>query len=467
MKKVPYDLIVIGSGPGGYSAAIRAGQYGLKTALVEKQARLGGTCLLVGCIPTKSLLQTADVWQRFVHADAEGIQCENPKLDYPKVKDRKDGIVTKHSKGVEMLLKRAKVERVTGYATLKGGGKVEVKSDSGVQTLEAKNIIIATGSEARMLPGLEPDAEFILTNIEILNLTAVPKSLAIIGAGAVGVEFASIFKRFGTDVTVIEMLPRIVPVEDEDISKELERNFRKQKIRVETGAKAANIRKTGTSVKLTLTTKDGKEEELEVEKLLIAVGRKPNTENIGLENTKVELDRGFIKVDKNQQTAEPGVYAIGDVVAGTPQLAHVATREGMIAVAHMAGKPAIPINKNRIPGCTYTEPGIGSVGLTEAQARAAGYQVKIGRFPFAGDSRATIIGHHEGFIKVVADEKYGEILGVHIIGPEGFELIGEAVAAMEAEATVELMMQTIHAHPTLYEALGEAFNAVYGLSINA
>jgi dihydrolipoamide dehydrogenase len=467
MKKVPYDLIVIGSGPGGYSAAIRAGQYGLKTALVEKQARLGGTCLLVGCIPTKSLLQTADVWQRFVNSEAEGIQCENPRLDYPKVKDRKDGIVTKHSKGVEMLLKRAKVERISGYATLKGGGKVEVKSDSGVQTLEAKNILIATGSEARMLPGLEPDAEFILTNVEILNLTAVPKSLAIIGAGAVGVEFASIFKRFGTDVTVIEMLPRIVPVEDEDISKELERNFRKQKIRVETGAKAANIRKTGKSVKLTLITKDGKEEELEVEKLLVAVGRKPNVEKIGLENTKVELDRGYIKVDQNQRTAEPGVYAIGDVVAGTPQLAHVATREGMIAVAHMAGKPAIPINKNRIPGCTYTEPGIGSVGLTEAQARAAGYQVKIGRFPFAGDSRATILGHHEGFIKVVADEKYGEILGVHIIGPEGFELVAEAVAAMEAEATVELMMQTIHAHPTLYEAMGEAFNAVYGLSINA
>ncbi|HEX3745555.1 MAG TPA: dihydrolipoyl dehydrogenase [Bryobacteraceae bacterium] len=467
MKKVPYDLIVIGSGPGGYSAAIRAGQYGLKTALVEKQARLGGTCLLVGCIPTKSLLQTAEVWQRFVHADAEGIQVENPRLDYPKVKDRKDGIVTKHSKGVEMLLKRAKVDRFNGYATLKGGGKVEVQSESGVQTLEAKNIIIATGSEARMLPGLEPDAEFILTNIEILNLTAVPKSLAIIGAGAVGVEFASIFKRFGTDVTVIEMLPRMVPVEDEDVSKELERNFRKQKIRVETGAKAANIRKTGSSVKLTLITKDGKEEELEVEKLLIAVGRKPNVDKIGLENTKVELDRGYIKVDKNQQTAEPGVYAIGDVVAGTPQLAHVATREGMIAVAHMAGKAAVPINKNRIPGCTYTEPGIGSVGLTEAQARAAGYQVKIGRFPFAGDSRATIIGHHEGFIKVVADEKYGEILGVHIIGPEAYELIAEAVAAMEAEATVDVMMQTIHAHPTLYEAMGEAFNAVYGLSINA
>jgi dihydrolipoamide dehydrogenase len=464
---VPYDLIVIGSGPGGYSAAIRAGQYGLKTALIEKQAKLGGTCLLVGCIPTKSLLHTAEVWQRFVHSEEEGIHAENARLDYPKVKERKDGIVNKHSNGVAMLLKRAKVERVSGYATLKGNGKVEVKSDSGVQTLEAKNIIIATGSEARMLPGMEPDAEFILTNIEILNLTAVPKSLIIIGAGAVGVEFASIFKRFGTDVTVLEMLPRIVPVEDEDVSKELERVFRKQKIRVETGARAENIRKTGTGVKLTITTKDGKQEDLEAERLLVAVGRKPNTENIGLENTKVELDRGFIKVDPNQQTAEPGVYAIGDVVAGTPQLAHVATREGMIAVAHMAGKPAIPINKNRIPGCTYTEPGIGSVGLTEAQAKAAGYKVKVGKFPFAGNSRATIVGHHEGFIKVVADEKYGEILGVHIIGPEGFELVAEAVAAMEAEATVDVMMQTIHAHPTLYEGVGEAFNAVYGLAINA
>ena len=467
MEGVPYDLIVIGSGPGGYSAAIRAGQYGLKTALIEKQAKLGGTCLLVGCIPTKSLLHTAEVWQRFVHADEEGIHVENPRLDYPKVKERKDGIVNKHSKGVEMLLKRAKVERISGYATLKGQGKVEVKSDSGVQTLEARNIIIATGSEARMIPGLEPDAEFILTNIEILNLAAVPKSLIIIGAGAVGVEFASIFKRFGTDVTVIEMLPRIVPVEDEDISKELDRVFRKQKIRVETGARAENIRKTGKGVKLTLTTKDGKQEDLEAEKLLVAVGRKPNTENIGLENTKVELDRGFIKVDAHQLTAEPGVYAIGDVVAGTPQLAHVATREGMIAVAHMAGKPAVPINKNRIPGATYTQPGIGSVGLTEAQAKAQGYQVKVGRFPFAGVSRASIIGHHEGFIKVVADETHGEILGVHIIGPEGFELIAEAVAAMEAEATVDVMMQTIHAHPTLYEGLGEAFNAVYGLSINA
>jgi dihydrolipoamide dehydrogenase len=464
---VTYDLIVIGSGPGGYSAAIRAGQYGLKTSLVEKQPRLGGTCLLVGCIPTKALLQTADVWERFVHSDKEGIACENPRLEYPKVKERKDGIVAKHSNGVGLLLKRAKVERISGYATLKGSGKLEVAGDSGAQILEAKNILLATGSEARMLPGLTPDPETILTNIEILNLTAVPRSLIIIGAGAVGVEFASIFRRFGAEVTVIEMLPRAVPLEDEDISKELERAFRKQKIRVETGARAEEIQKVGQCVRVRFTTKDGKQEQIEAEKLLVAVGRKPNSENIGLENTRVELDRGFIKVDPYQRTAEPGVYAIGDVVAGTPQLAHVATMEGMIAVAHMAGKPAVPINKDRIPSCTYTEPGIASVGLTEAQARAQGYQVKVGRFPFAGNSRATILGKHEGFIKVVADEKHGEILGVHIIGPEAFELIAEPVAAMNAEATVETMMQTIHAHPTLYEAVGEAFNAVYGLSINA
>jgi dihydrolipoamide dehydrogenase len=464
---VPYDLIVIGSGPGGYSAAIRASQFGLKTALVEKQPRLGGTCLLVGCIPTKALLHTAGVWQRFEHSEREGIRCENPRLDFPKVQERKNAVVNQHSKGVEMLLKRARVERIAGFATLQGGGRVEVKSESGAQTLEARNIIVATGSEARMLPGLAPDPDFILSNVEILNLASVPRSLIVIGAGAVGVEFASIFKRFGADVTVVEMLPRVVPVEDEDISKELERCFRKQKIRVETGARAENIRRTGSGVALALTTRDGRQETLEAEKLLVAVGRKPNTENIGLENTRAKLDRGFILVDAHQQTAEPGVYAIGDVVAGTPQLAHVATREGMIAAAHMAGKPAVPIHRNRIPGCTYTEPGIASVGLTEAQARAEGRSIKVGRFPFAGNSRATILGHHEGFVKVVADDRYGEILGVHIVGPEGYELIGEAVAAMEAEATVDVMMQAIHAHPTLYEAVGEAFNAVYGLAINA
>lgn len=461
-----YDVVVIGSGPGGYSAAVRAGQYGLKTALIEKQPRLGGTCLLVGCIPTKSLLHTADVWDKFVHADEEGIQVENPKLDYPKVVDRKNKIVGKHSKGIEFLMRKNKIETIKGYAKLLGGGKIEVQGEKGTQTIEAKNIILATGSEARMLPGMQADADKILTNIEILNLTAVPKTLGIIGAGAVGVEFASIFKRFGSNVTLLEMLPRLVPVEDEEISKELERSFKKLGIRIETGAKAENIQKTDTGVKLDVTLASGKKEPMEFEKLLIAVGRKPNTENIGLENTKVELDRGFIKVNTNQQTGEPGVYAIGDIVAGTPQLAHVATAEGMIAVAHIAGKPARPINRNRIPGATYTEPGIGSVGITEAQAKAQGLKVKVGKFPFVGNSKATILGNHDGFVKVIADEKFGEILGVHIIGPQGFELIAEAVAAMEAEATVDSLINTIHAHPTLYEALGEAFNNVYGQAIN-
>src|SRR3984957_1262785 len=467
-----YDLIVIGSGPGGYSAAVRAGQYGLKTAIVEKDPKLGGTCLHVGCIPTKALLHTADLWEHFVNPGDEGIQCDNPKLDYVKVLDRKNKIVSKHAKGVEFLMKKNKVDWVKGYGTIlprsaAGPIQIEVKSETGAQTLETKNVIIATGSEARMLPGLEPDAKTILTNVEILDLPVIPKSMLIIGAGAVGVEFASIFNRFGTKVTVLEMLPRLVPIEDEEVSKELDRYFRKTGIRCETGAKAENITRTENGVRMCVALANGKREDMEAETLLVAVGRKPITDGMGLENLKIELDRGFIKVDQFQRTGEPGIYAIGDVVAGTPQLAHVAKMEGMVAVGKIAGKPVTPINRNRIPGATYTEPGIGSVGLTEAQARAAGYNVKVGKFPFAGNSKATILGSHDGFVKIVADEKYGEILGVHIIGPQAYELISEAVVAMEAEATVDTLMHTIHAHPTIYEAVGEAFNAVDGLAIDA
>jgi dihydrolipoamide dehydrogenase len=464
---VTYDLIVIGSGPGGYSAAVRAGQYGLKTAIIEKDPKLGGTCLHVGCIPTKALLHTAELWSFANHSADEGITIDQPTLNFPKVIDRKNGIVQKHAKGIEFLMKKNKVEWIKGFGVIKGPGKVEVTTDKGTQVLETKNILIATGSEARMLPGLQPDADSILTNIEILNLQAVPKSLAIIGAGAVGVEFASMFKRFGSDVSIFEMLPRLVPVEDEEVSKELERVFKKSKIRVETGAKCGDIQRTGSGVKMKVTLANGKVEDVEAEKLLVAVGRAPNTAKIGLENTKIVADRGFIHVNEFQQTAEPGIYAIGDVVAGTPQLAHVASAQGMVAVATMAGKPTTPINRNRIPGATYTEPGIGSVGLTEAQAKAAGFDVKVGKFPFAANSKATILGSHDGFVKIVADAKYGEILGVHIIGPQAYELISEAVTAMEAEATVETMMHTIHAHPTIYEAVGEAFQNVYGLAINA
>jgi dihydrolipoamide dehydrogenase len=462
-----YDVIVIGSGPGGYSAAIRAGQYGLKTALIEKDPKLGGTCLHVGCIPTKSLLHTAEVWERFVHAEEEGIHCENARLNYPKVIERKNGIVNKHAKGIEFLMKKNKVDWIKGYGRLAGPGKVEVQGEGGRQLLEAKNIVLATGSEARMLPGLTPDPQRILTNIEILNLTTVPKTLAVLGAGAVGVEFASCFNRFGTKVSIFEMLPRLVPVEDEDVSKELARVFKKQGIRVETGARVDNVERTATGVKFQATLATGQIETVEADALLVAVGRKPNTENIGIQGTRVETDRGFIKVDPYQRTGEPGVYAIGDIVAGTPQLAHVATAEGMVAIGHIAGVEVTPIRKDRIPGATYTDPGIGSVGMTEAQARAAGHQVRVGKFPFVGNSKATILGSHDGFVKIVTDEKYGEILGVHIIGPQGYELIGEGVLAMEAEATVETLLHTIHAHPTIYEAVGEAFQAVYGMAINA
>ena len=462
-----YDVIIIGSGPGGYSAAVRAGQYGLKTALIEKDPKLGGCCLHVGCIPTKAFLHAADVWEHFLHPEEDGIHCDNPRLDFPMVLDRKNKIVAKHAKGVEFLMKKNKVDWIKGYGRLAGPGKVEVTADGGKQILEAKNIVLATGSEARMLPGLKPDARRILTNIEILSLSEVPKSLAILGAGAVGVEFASAFSRFGSKVSIFEMLPRLVPVEDEEVSKELARVFKKQGIRVETGARVDNVENVGSGVRFQATLADGKVEAVAADAILVAIGRKPNTENIGLEGTKVELDRGFVKVDPYQRTGEPGVYAIGDIVAGTPQLAHVATAEGMVAIGHMAGKPVVPINRNHIPGATYTEPGIGSVGLTEAQARAAGHSVKIGKFPFAADAKASILGQHDGFVKIVADEKYGEILGVHIIGPEAFELISEGVLAMEAEATVETLLHTIHAHPTLYEAMGEAFNAVDGMAINA
>lgn len=462
-----YDVIVLGSGPGGYSAAVRAGQYGLKTAIVEKDPKLGGTCLHVGCIPTKAFLHTADVWERFKHPEAEGIHCENARLDFPLVADRKNKIVSKHAKGVDFLMKKNKVDVIKGYGRLAGSGRVEVTGENGKQILETRHVVLATGSEARMLPGLQPDAQRIFTNVEILNLTYVPKSLAILGAGAVGVEFASCFHRFGSKVSIFEMLPRIVPVEDEEVSKELERYFKKTGIRVETGARVDNIQKTESGVRFTATLANGTQEIVEAEALLVAIGRKPNTENIGLEGTHVQLERGFITVDANQRTGEPGVYAIGDIVAGTPQLAHVATAEGMVAIAHIAGKPVSPVNKLRIPGATYTEPGIGSVGLTEAQARAQGYKVKVGKFPFVANSKASILGMHDGFVKIVSDETYGEILGVHIIGPEAFELISEGVLAMEAEATVETLTHTIHAHPTIYEAVGEAFNAVYGMAINA
>jgi dihydrolipoamide dehydrogenase len=466
-----YDIAIIGSGPAGYTAAIRAGQYGLKTALIEKDGFLGGTCLHVGCIPTKALLFNAEIWDHLKDAREFGIEgVDSRKLNWAAIQERKSKIVTKHAKGLEFLMRKNKVETVKGYGRLTGpaqGGvhTIEVSNDGKSTRLKTKHVILATGSEARMLPGLKPGPQ-VLTNIEILALKQIPKSLVIVGAGAVGVEFASIYRSFDCEVTILEMLPRLVPIEDEEVSKELARVYRKRGITFHTGAKVEKVDTTKSGVTVTFSV-DGKQQKIEAEKILIAVGRKPRTDNIGLEKTRIKPEREFIKTDSWMETAVPGVYAIGDIVLGTPQLAHVGAMEGIVAVTKIAGKHAKPVNPERIPNATYCHPEIGSVGLTETKAREAGYNVKIGKFPFTANSRASIVGEHEGFIKIVSDADYGEILGVHIIGPLATELIAEAAAAMELEATAEDLMWTIHAHPTLAEAMLDASNSVYGMAINA
>jgi dihydrolipoamide dehydrogenase len=468
-----YDMVIIGGGPGGYTAAIRAGQYGLKVALIEREKKLGGTCLHWGCIPTKSLLFDAEVYDHLKHATEHGIEgVGTVTINWKTILDRKNGIITKHVKGLDFLMRKNKVTTIEGYGRLTGPAKdgihsVSVESASGEKkVIQTRNVVVATGSDARMLPGMEPDANSILTNMEILVLPQIPKSMVVIGAGAVGVEFGSIFKSFGSEITVVEYLPRLVPNEDEDVSKELARVFRKRGIDTYTGAKVEKVEKTADGVKVSFTGADGKQVVKEAEKVLVAVGRAPRTADLGLETTKIEVERGFIRVDEWMQTAEPGIFAIGDVVAGLPQLAHVAAMAGMVVAAKVAGKRARPVRRDRIPACTYCEPQIGSVGLTEAQAKAAGHEVKVGKFPFSANSKASIVGSHEGFVKVVADGKHGEVLGVHIIGPQATELVAEAVVAMELEATIEELMFTIHAHPTLAEAMLDGFGSVENMAIN-
>ncbi len=473
MAETIYDVAILGGGPAGYTAAIRAGQYGLKVALIEKDSRLGGTCLLVGCIPTKALLFNAEIYDHFKHAKEYGLDgLGEATVNWRTILDRKNGIVAKHVKGLEFLMRKNKVTVIPGFGRLTGPAKDGIHSievtpqDKGKPSVvKTKNIILATGSDARLLPGVQV-SDKVLTNVEILSLDRIPKSLLIIGAGAVGVEFGSIFRSFGSEISILEYLPRLVPVEDEEISKELARSFRKRGIDTSVGAKVEKVENTKDGVKVTFTGSDGKQATKEAEKVLIAVGRGPRTEGIGLEKTKITSDRGFIKVNEYMQTDEPGIYAIGDIVAGMPQLAHSGSMAGLVAAAKIAGKYARPIKRDRIPGCTYTEPQIGSVGLTEAKAKELGHTVKVGKFPFVGNSKATIVDSHDGFVKVVADAKYGEILGVHIIGPQATELIAEAVTALELEATVEDLMWTIHAHPTLAEAMLDGFSSVEGLAIN-
>ncbi|HXB61452.1 MAG TPA: dihydrolipoyl dehydrogenase [Acidobacteriaceae bacterium] len=466
-----YDVAVIGGGPAGYTCAIRAAQYGLKVALIEKTTALGGTCLKVGCIPTKAMLFSAEVWDHLKHAKEYGIDgVEAGKLNWEQVLARKNAIVTKHTKGLDYLMKKNKITVITGWGKLTGEAKdgvhtVAVDTDGKASEVKAKKVVLATGSDARMLPGYKAD-DRILTNIEILSIPAMPKSLIVVGSGAVGVEFASVFKSFGAEVTIIEAMPRMVNAEDEDVSKEFARLYKKRGIDVHVSAKVEKIERTKDGVKVSFTTSDGKPAVKEAEKVLIAVGRAPRTEGIDIEKTKIKAERGFVHTNEWMETAEPGIYAIGDIVAGLPQLAHTGSMCGMVVAAKLAGKYARAVKRERVPGCTYSEPQIGSVGLSEAKAKELGLQVKVGKFPFAGNSKATILDSHDGFVKVVADAKYGEILGVHIIGPLATEIIAEAVTAMEIEATVEEMMFTIHAHPTVYEALLDGFASVEGMPIN-
>jgi len=472
-----YDVAIIGGGPAGYTVAIRAAEYGLKVALIEQSAKLGGTCLHVGCIPTKALLFNAEIWDHLRHAAEFGVSFAEggtgaPTLNWAAVLARKDAIIAKHVKGLDFLMKKHKIARIEGFGRLTGPAQegvhtVEIANAGGeTSQIQAKNVILATGSSAKMLPSLEAGSR-ILTNIEILALEQVPKSLIVIGAGAVGMEFSSIFRAFGSEVTIVEYLPRVVPVEDEEISRELTRLFKKRGIDVNAGARVEKVEETETGVKVTFTGANGKQQVKEAEKVLVAVGRAGRTSNIGVEKTRIELERGLVKVNEAQETAEPGVFAIGDIVSGLPQLAHVGAMAGLVAAAKIAGKPFRPIRRDRIPGCTYTEPQIGSVGLTETQAKEEGYEVKVGKFPFAGNSKATILGNHDGFVKVIAEASSGQILGIHILGPQATELIAEAVAVLELGGTVEQLMFTIHAHPTLAESLLDAYGAVEGMAINA
>jgi dihydrolipoamide dehydrogenase len=462
-----FDLIIIGSGPGGYVAAIRAGQLGLKVAMVEKDARLGGTCTLRGCIPTKQMLQSAHIYEQMQHAADFGVQATGIQLAFEDVQKRKNKVVLKNVKGIEYLMKKNKVTVFKGAGKLALPGKVLVTgADGAQQTLATKNIIIATGSVVRPIPGFETDGIHLVNSDHILELKDVPKSLIVMGAGAVGCEFASVYSRFGAETTIVELMPRLVPLEDEEVSKELEKSFRKRGIKSQLDTKLEKLEKTANGVRVSGKNAKGEAVTLEAEMLLVAVGRMPFTDGLGLAGTKIKVEKGFVQVDEFQMTGEKGVYAIGDVVP-TPLLAHLASKEGIVAVEHLAGQKNVrPINLRLVPNCTYCDPEVASVGLTEAKAREQGYDVKVGKFPMSASGKARILGEEEGFVKIIAEGKYDEILGVHIIGPHATELIAEACVAMQLESTAEELGRTMHAHPTVSETVMEAAEGVHGLAVH-
>jgi dihydrolipoamide dehydrogenase len=469
-----YDVIVIGAGTGGYVAAIRAAQLGLKVAVVERQKALGGTCLIWGCIPTKALLEHAHALKIAQAGKEWGLGGFDPaavRIDMPAVHARKDKIVAGLTGGVELLFKKNKIDWLRGVARLTGGRSVEVTlHDGGKQSLTAKKeLIVATGSAPRSVPGIKPDGKKIIFSDEAIHLPQVPKTIAIMGSGAVGVEFASIFRSYGSDVTIIELLPRLVPGEDESVSAELAKNFKRRGIKSLTGTTVTSAAAAAGGVDLEMAAGEGKTQKLTVEILLVATGRGPVTEGLGFEALGLKTDRGFVVVDELFRTNVAGISAIGDVITmGGPhyQLAHVSSMEGIVLAERIAGHQVRPINYDHVPRCTYCEPEIGSVGLTEAQAKEKGYDVRVGSFPFKALGRARMAGETDGFVKIVADKKYDEILGVHIIGHRATELVAEAVLALRLECTVEELVKTIHAHPTMSEAVGEAAHATEGAAIH-
>src|SRR5438094_1818466 len=467
-----YDVVVIGSGTSGYVAAIRAGQLGLKTACVERAPVLGGTCLNWGCIPTKALLEHAHALKIAQDWKEWGLTIGQAAigLDTGQVQSRKDRIVKGLTGGIELLFRKNRVDWIKGSGRLAAKGKVEI-TDGDKQTLTVrKEIIVATGSQPRSVPGVEIDRKRIITSDEAIGLKDVPKSIVILGSGAVGVEFASIFRRFGSEVTIVELLPRLVPIEDEAVSAELERSFRKQGIKVMTGTNVTAAKVGADAVDIEAQTPDGKAAKLKAELLLVATGRGPVTSGLGAEDAGLRMDRGYIRVDEQYRTSVPGVSAVGDVITfekpGHPQLAHLSSAEGIVVAERIAGQEFRPINYDHVPGCTYCDPEIGSVGLTEAEAKARGYDVRNGTFKFGVLARARIAAETEGFVKIVAEKKYDEVLGVHMIGPRSTELVAEATAALRLECTVEELIRTIHAHPTMAEAVGEAAHAAHGAAIH-
>ncbi len=459
-----YDLIVLGSGPGGYPAAIRASQLGKKVAIIEKES-LGGICLNWGCIPTKALLKSAQVFEYAKHAESYGINVSNPTADFGGVIKRSRGVADKMSKGVQFLMKKNKIDVIMGYGKLIASGKVEVTAaDNTKQIVEAKNIVIATGGRSRQLPSMPIDGKKIIGYREAMVLPQQPKSMIICGSGAIGSEFAYFYNSIGTKVTIVEFMPRIVPVEDEDISKELEKQFKKQGMTILTNSEVTKVDTSGNGVKATVKTAEG-EIILEADILLSAVGVIANIENIGLEQLGIKTEKGKIIVDAFQQTNVAGIYAIGDCTPGQA-LAHVAAKEGINAAEHLSGHKPEAMDYNNIPGCTYCSPEIASVGYTEKAAKDAGYEIKVGKFPFMASGKASAAGATEGFVKVIYDAKYGEFLGCHMIGMNVTEMIAEAVVARKLETTAHEILNAVHPHPTMSEGLKEATAVAYGEAID-